>query len=146
MSSSAARRDIQYRCYAVANESLGVDVFANRTFQRLGATLKVLHFVRRHVRPQHLGDTGASDNTRQGQRNTVTRIVRTDRKYSALIAQYHLCYAARNHADSVLARADPFDDRNVGVTHVMLDSSAELIERNAALAQHIVHAHPADTR
>ncbi len=50
---------------------------------------------------------------------------------SALVPRHGLRDARGDHADAVLARANAFDDRDVGVTHVLLRRRKDIIEFGA---------------
>ena len=60
----------------------------HRVPQGIGATRKRLPFLPGHLRFEDLHDTLPPNNARQGNRDTIIRVVRTDWDHGALVAQH----------------------------------------------------------
>jgi hypothetical protein len=54
--------------------------------------------------------------------------VGANREYRALISQHDLGDARGDHADAVLARANAFDDRDIGVPPIRADDQRNTLE------------------
>jgi hypothetical protein len=100
-----------------------------RRLQRLGAPLQRLPFVLGHRRLQDLHDTRPPENARHRERDTIRRVIGSNRNHRSLVAQYDLRNASRHDADPELAGLIAFDDRDVGVPDFALDPSTELPTR-----------------
>jgi hypothetical protein len=103
-------------------------VFSNCAAQSFRAPLQRAPLVDGHLRQERLDNALPSDHARRRQRDAVVRIVDANREYRALISQHDLGDARADRADAVLARAEAFDDRDIGKAHVLLHLAAESVK------------------
>src|SRR5215207_1181596 len=71
-------------------------------------------------------------------------MIATDRDHRLLVVKDHLRDAGADHADAVLARADPLDDRDIGVADLALDIAAKLLAIFARSGEQLDDRHAAD--
>src|SRR5262245_31580334 len=102
--------------------------------------------VRRELRLQHRHRAGATNESRQRERDAKCGVVAADRNRRALVAQYHLGNPCRRYADAILTGVVTLDDRDVGVANLALDPRAQIRKLLPALLGERPHRHPGNAR
>src|SRR6185437_3631834 len=90
--------------------------------------------------------TPSRPTTLGSERHAIAAVVAADRHHRALVAHDHLGDARRDDADAELARIVAFDDRDVGVAHVLLELLAEASKILATLGEQLLDRYASDPR
>src|ERR1700692_444524 len=116
-----------------------------RGFEDCGAVLQTGLLFVREFRLQNIDDAAAAHNARQGQRHPLL-VKASDRNDGALILKHHLGDPDRYDSDTILTGIVTFDDSDVGVANLFLDSLSEIFEVLTALLEKRRDRHTTHTR
>src|SRR5437899_12781966 len=95
--------------------------------QDVGAALKPLSLLPRHLRLEDLAHALPAEDAGQRKGDSVFRIVGANGNDRLLVAQDRLRDAGRDHTNPKLARAGSFDNRDICVADILLHVSVKCI-------------------
>ena len=117
-----------------------------RGLEDFGTVLQTGLLLVREFRLQNIDDAAAAHNARQGQRHPKLLVKASDRNDGALILKHHLGDPDRYDSDTILTGIVTFDDSDVGVANLFLDSLSEIFEVLTALLEKRRDRHTTHTR
>src|SRR3984957_16625817 len=117
-----------------------------RTLQAFRASLQRALFLRRQLRLHDFEHSGMADDAWQRQRDTKFTLVAADRNCRAFITQHDFGDPRRHNANAVLAGVVTLDDRDIGVTDVLFQLGADIVEFFAALFDEFRQRYTGDPR